>query len=195
MLASITPLGERGRGNRWTTTAALFVACSLAAGAALGAVMGWLGSVALDGVGTGWRLGLLAAALALGVAWELGRDGVPGPRRQVNERWLDEYRRWIYAAGFGAQLGTGVVTIVVSSAVYAVWAAAFLSATPIAGVAIGAAGGATRGATLLVGARTTTPHALMSLHERMQSIQRPVRRGALTVQLALAAVAALILVV
>jgi hypothetical protein len=195
MLASITPLGEWGRGNRWTTTAALFTAGSLAAGAALGAVMGLLGSVALGGVGTGWRLGLLAAALGAGVAWELGRGSVPGPRRQVNERWLDEYRRWIYAAGFGAQLGTGVVTIVASSAVYAVWAAAFLSASPSAGVAIGAAGGAMRGATLLVGARTRTPQALMSLHERMYSIQRPVRRGALTVQLALAGVAALALVV
>jgi hypothetical protein len=195
MLASITPLGERGRGNRWTTTAGLFIVASVAGAAALGAVMGLIGSLVLGGVETGWRLGLLGAALALGVAWELGRGSVPGPRRQVNERWLDEYRRWIYAAGFGAQLGTGVVTIVVTSAVYAVWAAAFVSAGPGAGAAIGAAAGAMRGATLLVGARTTTPQGLVALHERLHSIQRPVRRGALAAQLTLVGVAALVLVV
>jgi MFS family permease len=195
MLASITPLGERGRGNRWTTTAALYIAASLAAGAALGALMGSLGSLLLADVGTSWRLGLLAAALALGVAFELGRGRIPGPRRQVNERWLDEYRRWIYAAGFGAQLGAGVVTIVVSSAVYAVWAAALASASPSAGAAIGAAAGAMRGATLLASARTTTPQRLVALHERLQSIQGPVRRGTIGAQLALVAAAALVLVV
>src|SRR5437763_1785135 len=105
MLASITPLGERARGNRWTTTAVLFIAASITAGAAVGAMLGLLGSLILAHVGIGWRLGLLAAALALGVVWELRRGTVPGPRRQVNERWLDHYRRWIYASGFGAQLG------------------------------------------------------------------------------------------
>lgn len=195
MLASITPLGERARGNRWTSTAALFIVACVAGGAALGAVLGALGSLMLGDVATGWRLGLLGAALALGVAWELARGSVPGPRRQVNERWLDEYRRWIYATGFGAQLGVGVVTIVVTSAVYGVLAAALLSATPIAGAAIGAAAGAMRGATLLVGATATTPHGLVALHERLRSIQRPVRRGALAAQLTLVGVAALVMVV
>ncbi len=195
MLASITPLGERGRGNRWTTTAGLFITASAAGGAALGAVLGLLGSVVLDHVGIGWRLGVLGAALAVGVVWELGRGRVPGPRRQVNERWLDQYRRWIYAAGFGAQLGIGVVTIVVTSAVYGVWAAALVSAQPVAGAAIGAAAGAMRGATLLAGARATSPQRLVGLHERLHSIQRPVRRGGLTVQLVLVGIAALVVVV
>jgi hypothetical protein len=195
MLASITPLGERARGNRWATTAALFIAASLAGGAAMGAAMGVLGSLILGDVGTGWRLALLGVALALGVVWELGRGNVPGPRRQVNERWLDDYRRWVYAAGFGAQLGTGVVTIVVTTAVYGVWAAALVSASPTAGAVIGAAAGAMRGATLLAGVRTTDPQRLVALHERLQSIQRPVRRGALAAQLALVGVAALVLVV
>jgi MFS family permease len=194
MLASITPLGERGRGNRWTTTAAVFIVASAAAGAALGTVLGLVGSLALGHVGLAWRLGLLGAALALGAVWELGRGTVPGPRRQVNERWLDQYRRWIYASGFGAQLGVGLATIVVTSAVYGVWAAALLSARPGAGAAIGAAAGAMRGATLLAGARTTTPRRLVLLHERLQSVHRPVRRGTLAVQLALVGVAALLVV-
>src|SRR5437763_2777806 len=195
MLASITPLGERARGNRWTTTSILFIAASSTAGAAVGAMLGLLGSVILAHVGIGWRLGLLGAALALGVMWELVRGTVPGPRRQVNERWLDQYRRWIYASGFGAQLGVGVVTIVVTSAVYGVWAAALASAHPAAGAVIGAAAGAMRGATLLAGARTTTPQQLVRLHEFLSSIQRPVRRCTLTAQLALVGAAAVVLVV
>lgn len=195
MLASITPLGERARGNRWTITVALFIAASVAGGAALGSALGLLGSVTLAHVAVGWRLGLLGAALALGALWELGRATVPGPRRQVNERWLDDYRRWIYAAGFGAQLGIGVVTIVVTSAVYGVWAAALVSAHPAAGAAIGAAAGAMRGATLLASARTTSPQRLVGLHDRLRSLYRPVRRVTLTAQLALVAVAALVLVV
>src|SRR5436190_8547848 len=195
MLASITPLGERGRGNRWIATAALFIAASTAAGAALGSALAALGSLTAGRLGIGWRLGLLGAVLALGVALELRRRAVPGPRRQVNERWLDEYRRWIYAVGFGAQLGIGVLTIVVTSAVYGVWAAALFSAHPAAGAAIGAAAGAMRGATLLAGARTTTPQQLVRLHEFLSSIQRPVRRCTLTAQLALGGAAAVVLVV
>jgi hypothetical protein len=195
MLASITPLGERARGNRWTTTAAMFIAASAAAGAALGTVMGLLGSVALDHVAIGWRIGLLDTALALAVVWELGRGTVPGPRRQVNERWLDDYRRWVYATGFGAQLGIGVMTIVVSSSVYGVWAAALVSAHPATGAAIGAAAGTMRGSTLLASARTDSPQRLVGLHERLQSINRAVRRGMLMAQLALVALAALALVV
>jgi hypothetical protein len=52
-----------------------------------------------------------------------------------------------------------------------------------------------RGATLLASVRTTTPQRLIGLHERLGSIQRPIRRGTLTAQLALVAVAALVLVV
>ena len=58
---------------------------------------------------------------------------VPGPRRQVNERWLDEYRGWVYGLGFGAQLGLGVTTIVTSAATYVALFAALLSGTPAAG--------------------------------------------------------------
>ena len=52
---------------------------------------------------------------------------VPGPRRQVDERWLDEYRGWVYGAGYGAQLGLGVTTVVSSAATYVALLAAFLT--------------------------------------------------------------------
>ena len=35
--------------------------------------------------------------------------------------WLGRYRSWVYGLGFGVQLGAGVTTVVVSSAVYVVW--------------------------------------------------------------------------
>jgi len=189
MLASITPLGERGRRASWTVTATIFILGSTAGGAVLGVAFGLLGSLALTGVGIGWRLGLLAAALVAGLAWELRRERVPGPRRQVDERWLDRYRSWVYGLGFGAQLGAGVVTVVVSSAVYGVLVAAFASADPDLGAAIGGAAGALRGATLLASYRIVTPARLIAFHERMRRLRRPVRSAALAGQLGISTLA------
>lgn len=187
MLASITPLGERARRSNWTVTTSFYLAGSVLAGAALGALLGLLGSVAFGGVSVGVRLAVLAAALGLGLAWELLRGTVPGPRRQVNEQWLDLYRGWLYGLGFGAQLGAGVTTIVVSSAVYAVWLAALASARPLTGLLIGACAGLLRGATVLAGARVSTPQRLVAFHRRLGGLQRPLRVAGLAAQLALAA--------
>ncbi len=188
MLASITPLGERGRRARWGPTAAIFVASAALGAAAFGALAGLAGRALIAGAAERWRLALVLAALGGGAIWEVVRGRVPGPRRQVNERWLESYRRWVYASGFGAQLGTGVFTIVVSSAVYVVYVTAFAAASPGIGAAVGAAAGAMRGATLLFGWRVTTPARLVSLHARMAALGEPVHRAALTVQLLAAAV-------
>jgi hypothetical protein len=139
MLTSITPLGERGRGNRWwVTTAALVLGCALA-GAGVAAIAGALGAVILSGVSVAWRLGLVGAALAVGVLLELDRRRrmLPTVRRQVNEDWMRAYRGWVYGLGFGIQLGTGVATVVTTSAVYATFIAAFASASIGAGALIG----------------------------------------------------------
>jgi MFS family permease len=195
MLASITPLGERSRGTSWACTTTIFICAGLLAGAACGAAMGLLGSVLLSDAGVRWRIGLVVLVLAAGLAWELSTSPVPGPRRQVNERWLDQYRRWVYAVGFGTQLGAGVTTIVVSSAVYAVWAAALASASPAAGATIGAIAGALRGATVLAGAVVVTPGRLKGFHSWMRSLHRPVRRLLLAAQLGLVGAASLAIVV
>ncbi len=195
MLASITPLGERARRSNWATTASFYLAGSVLAGAFIGALLGLLGSVVFGGVGIAARLAVVGTALAIGMAWELARGAVPGPRRQVNERWLDEYRGWVYGLGFGAQIGAGVTTIVVSSAVYAVWLAALASARPLTGVVIGACAGAFRGATVLASARAVTPQRLVALHQRLQRLQRPVRAVGLAAQLGLAAAAVLVIVI
>src|SRR5215471_15244920 len=102
MLSSITPLGERGRNNRFGVTATAFVLGAVAGGTTLGAVCGWLGSwlpersSAVDA--------LLVVVLAVGGA-VLDATRVPTIKRQVNEDWLNRYRGWVYGLGFGAQLG------------------------------------------------------------------------------------------
>ncbi|HUA43941.1 MAG TPA: hypothetical protein VMA77_01860 [Solirubrobacteraceae bacterium] len=197
MLASITPLGERGRQSSWRVTATLYVLGSLAGGAAIGALSGLLGWLALGGIGTLGSVGLharvaaLAAMLAAGLAWELARGRVPGPRRQVDERWLDRYRAWVYGLGYGAQLGAGLTTVVVSSAVYIVPGAAVLSARPLTGGLIGAVAGGLRGVTVLTAAQVVTPQRLVAFHARMRLIERPVRAVALVAQLALACLASI----
>jgi hypothetical protein len=182
MLASITPLGERARRSNWTMTASFYVAGSVLAGAALGAAMGLLGSVVFSGVTVGVRLAVVGAALAVGMAWELAGGAVPGPRRQVNERWLDEYRGWVYGLGYGAQLGLGLTTIVSSAATYAAFAAAFL-AGPAGGAAIVGCFGAIRGLTPVAAAHVRTPGQLMAVHRGLERWRGPVRH-ATTVALA-----------
>src|SRR4051812_41927600 len=113
MLASISPLGERARRQSYPITVTAYIVASTGAAAVFGALLGVVGSpvaehAALPLIGA---LALGALLLDLGVFGSL----VPGPRRQVNENWLATYRGWVYGAGFGAQLGVGVTTIVTGS--------------------------------------------------------------------------------
>jgi len=193
MLASITPLGEQGRRRRWGRTVTAFVIASTLGGAATGLAAGALGSLLLRDVSWDGRVGFVAALLALGLVLDLAGK-VPGPRRQVDESWLDRYRGWVYGAGFGFQLGAGVVTIVTSSAVYVALGAAMATASPVAGLALGAAAGLLRGATILAGAGLRTPDQLVRFHARMTAWREPARRTGLVLQgvLALAAAGALL---
>jgi hypothetical protein len=174
MLSSITPLGERGRGRRWGVTTGAYLAGSVAAGAAVGWALGLIGlavtSVAAPDPGS---LLVVAAGLSLaGFAADLGLGGLrlPGPRRQVNEDWLDQFRGWVVGLGWGAQLGTGVVTIVTSSTIYLAWVLAALSAAPAAGAAIGVAFGLARAVPLLGMAGVATPARLAAVHERLDRL-------------------------
>ena len=176
MLASITPLGERARGSRWGLTVAFYVTSAGLAGGLLWSVDDALGA----------RAAVLAGALALGLALDLG-GRLPTLRRQVNEDWLREYRGWVYGAGFGGQLGVGVTTIVTTSLVYATLLAALLSASAVRGAAIGAAFGLARGATLLAGARVRQPEDLARLHRRVDRWRGRVRVATLAAQALLVA--------
>jgi hypothetical protein len=168
MLSSITPLGERGRNNRFEVTAGFFVAGAVAGGLALGAVAGALGNVALPDE----PAAILAALAGLAVAGALLDAKVAGLRlptitRQVDERWLHKYRGWVYGIGFGAQLGAALTTIVSSAAVYLMVLAAVGTRSALAGAIIGALFGAIRGGSLLLARRVTTTDELRRFHRRL----------------------------
>ncbi len=174
MLSSITPLGERGRGNRWGTTVAWFVCGSTLGGAVLGLVLGSVGEVLGRQVPDRGRLVVVAALAAMAMVVDIARRPrlLPSWRRQVDERWMDGYRAWVYGFGWGAQLGAGVLTIVSSAGTYLVVALAALLGSLPAGVAIGATFGLTRGLTLLTARTLTSPASLQSFHHRLQSHRR-----------------------
>ncbi len=186
MLASITPLGERGRQGHWGVTVTAFVLGASAGGAMVGALGGWVGALLLGGsggagVGSGARLAVLAAAALVALAIDAMTSSVPGPRRQVDERWLDEFRGWVYGLGYGVQLGSGVSTVVTSAATYLALLAALLVGDPARGAAVMGCYGAVRGLSLLAGARVSTPRALFDLHERLARGRGQARLGGLVV--------------
>jgi hypothetical protein len=186
MLGSITPLGERGRGQRyWLTAGALGVGAA-AAGAALGVALGGLGALA-PGLTPGVSAAVLAGLLAVGVLLDAGTAGLrlPGPRRQVSEEWLGRYRGWVVGLGFGAQLGVGVATVVPLAATYAMLAAAFLTGSPRAGLAIGVAFGLVRWLATLPGARVQRPSDLARLARGLARLDARSRRLALGAEAAL----------
>ena len=188
MLASITPLGERGRHGRWSVTVAAFLLGSTAAGALLGALIGAAGTLLIP-ASVGSQPRLAALALAALAALTLDASGtVPGPARQVNERWLDEYRGWVYGAGFGAQLGAGVFTVVTSAATYAALLAALVSGSATRGAAVVGAYGVIRGLTPLAAARVRSPGQLLALHRALGRSRGLSARGGLLVLTAVLAV-------
>jgi MFS family permease len=191
MLTSITPLGERGRGFRWGVTLGFMLLGSILGGAAVGVLLGLLGHATIGpppAAGADWRLYLLGSLLAVAFAIELGVAGlaIPTIRRQVDERWLNAYRGWVYGFGFGAQLGAGVVTIVSTAAVYVTFAACWLTGGALPGLAIGAAFGAARAATLFGARSVRDPASLQELGRRLVRWARPARRATLVGELALA---------
>jgi sulfite exporter TauE/SafE len=170
MLASITPLGERGRQSTWGVTVTAFLLGATAAGAAVGAGLGAVGA-AFDG-----RQIVLAAATLGTIALD-AFGVVPGPRRQVDERWLERYRGWVYGLGFGAQLGVGVTTVVSSAATYLTLIAAFLSASAVQGALIVGCFGCVRGVTLLAAAGVRRPDQLLAFHRRFERLEPLAARG------------------
>jgi len=196
MLSSITPLGERGRQNRWALTAAAYMVASSLAGAGVGLALGVTGAVLGDPFPAPARLGALALVGVLGAATDLGvgRLRVPTIRRQVDEGWIGRYRGWVYGVGYGAQLGVGVITIITSAATWVALAAALLTGTWWGGLVVGAVFGLTRALPLLFAMPAKDPAALRELHSRIERWAPRARRLAVGGQ-GLAAGAAVLLAV
>ena len=175
MLASITPLGQRGRGASWRRITTAYVAASVTGGALTGLVLGGAGQ-ALLGHPRSWAVIAAAALALLAAAWELHGARPPSLRRQVDENWLGAYRDWVCGVGFGFQLGLGVVTIVTSVSLYLVWLLEAVTAAPAAGAAIGAVFGLARAAPLLSMHNVHDPASLRVLHRRWQRLRQPTAR-------------------
>lgn len=192
MLSTITPMAEHSRGRRWTPTAAWFVLGATLGGATLGllAMPLALAVRALD-LSSAAALGAATCAAVLAVALDLGLTGRPMPhhRRQVNEAWLDQYRSWVYGAGFGWQIGTGLMTYIMTAAVYLTIVFAALSGAPLTALAITTLFGFTRGLMILLGVRLTDPERLRVFHRRFEEAGPAVRRALIVVQAVVALVA------
>jgi hypothetical protein len=194
MLASITPLGERGRDQRFGVTATAYLVASAATGTAFGALLGGLGGLLMP---AGLALPMLAAGCLAGLALDLGIGGwrTPTLRRQVDRRWLTTYRGWVYGAGFGAQLGVGVVTVVTSSTTYVAFLAALVGRHLVGGALVGLAFGLCRGLVILRAAPVRGPAELARMHRSLRRIEPIAAHVALAAQAGagLAAVAGLAL--
>lgn len=185
MLSTITPLGERARRNRYVTSVCWFVAGAVIGGATLGAGAALLaaGVGALD-LSVELRVGIAALAAAVTLASDLGLGGfrLPSHTRQVNETWLDQFRSWVYAGGFGWQIGAGLATYVTTSAVYLMLALAALTASPLAALAVVTGFGLVRGLAILLGVGLTTPERMMALHRRLDELLPTAQRAIVAAQ-------------
>jgi hypothetical protein len=116
------------------------------------------------------RAPLLAFAALACLLIDTGLIPLPTVRRQVNEDWLGRYRGWAYGAGFGLQLGAGVVTIVTSAAVYLTLVGEFLVGSEVTGAMIGAAFGLVRAAPLMAPGRARSHEQLVTRHRRLVAL-------------------------
>jgi len=176
MLSSITPLAERGRGHRYRSTAVWFVAGALAGGLTLGlaaAVLAAAVSAAGPSTTTLLALACVAGVLAAASDARLGGFHLPIHRRQVNERWLDQFRPWVYGAGFGWQIGVGLATYIKTAAVYLTIVLLALSGDPWAALGVGALFGLARGLAVLLGRHITSFDLLARFHRRVHELDGP----------------------
>src|SRR5215510_6704053 len=192
MLSQITPIGEASRGYRYTATARWYVLGALAGGASLGGAMALLAIVvrAVDATSSALLLGAAVAAL-VGAVVDSGVLGFGPPffLRQVNELWLGKYRAWLYGTGFGWQIGAGVVTYIMTAAVFVTIALGALTAGPVAALVVGVTFGLVRGLAVYLTARVRSTVDLHELHRRFDALGEPVRRAVIGVQLAVGVVA------
>ncbi|HEX3980811.1 MAG TPA: hypothetical protein VHW93_06290 [Acidimicrobiales bacterium] len=190
MLSTITPISERSKGHAYRSTATWFVSGATAGGATIGGVMALL-AMAVRGVGLSpTEVGTIALLASSAAAWsdaDVFGVHLPVHRRQVNERWLDHYRAWVYGAGFGWQIGTGLATYITTAAVYLMIVLGALTGRPILALAVGTAFGILRGLAVLLTRNLVHPSDLLAFHRRLIDVGPAVGRTVIGVEIAAAA--------
>ena len=144
MLSAMTPLAEHGRGHRFGPTAAWFLRrrdrrwrdARRRRGSARGRHRRTRSLDGGRGVDRRGARSHVAASDARLAGFELPRHS-----RQVNEDWFGAYRRWVYASGFGWQIGVGLATYITTAAVYLTIAVAALTGEPLVALVLGVAFG------------------------------------------------------
>jgi hypothetical protein len=193
MLSSLNPVSESARGHRFGVTAVWYIAGAVVGGAALGAgcAIGAVGFARLDlAAEWTWTIAVIGAAIAVASDSSLVRQALPVHPRQVDERWLTTYRRWIYAGGYGVQIGTGFATYIMTAAVYLTALLAVLTGSAWIAFGIGVTFGGVRGLGILVTATARTPDRLRELIARVDGFGVPSLRLACAVDAAVGITAA-----
>ncbi|MDQ3822241.1 MAG: hypothetical protein M3321_03245 [Actinomycetota bacterium] len=115
-----------------------------------------------------WSVAFAVVAVAFAFDTKLLPFGVPGPRRQVPERWRSYFSPATTAFLYGAGLGTGLTTRVYFATTYAVFLGAALLLPFSEALVVGACFGASRSAGVWVafrGASLERLHTELSLRE------------------------------
>jgi len=173
MLASLNPLSETARGNRFWLTAVWYVAGAVVGGALLGAgcaVAAWGYARLHATTSVTWIAVSVAALIAVASDTAVFGRSLPDHPRQVDERWLVKYRRWIYAGGYGVQIGTGFATYIMTAAVYLVAVLAVLTGSAAQAASVALTFGLVRGLTIVVAAPARTPERLRAAHRRIAAL-------------------------
>lgn len=176
MLSSITPLGQRARGNSWLRTVLAFWVGASATAVMLHGLLGLVGETTGVADVMPWVV-LIPVVASAGL--DLTGFRPWGPRRQVDEDWLGRYRDWVVGFGFGAQLGTGIHTHVPVWGVWGLLAASVLMGLPGAAI-IGLGFAAGRTALLVATARVDRPERLAGTMAGLARFDRPAK-GALMI--------------
>ena len=192
MLSTITPITEQARGRKYWATVPWYVLGAVAGGATLGLLAAVLALPvrALD-LSTSAGLAVVAVLAVVSILSDLRVGGFQLPRhgRQVDRLWLDHYRSWVYGTGFGWQIGVGLATYIVTSAVYLAVAIAALTGSPTEAFVIGVIFGTVRGLAIFLGVGATTLEALRSLHRRIHTLEPASRVAMFTTQAAVVVIA------
>jgi hypothetical protein len=195
---TIACAGERsGRSSRGAAALAFALGALVGGAVAFGGLA--LVGAALHGTAGSVALGVAAALAALAaVAEARGVRVVPQVRRQVPERWRRALPLPVATGGYGVLLGLGVMTFVLTWAVWALLAVCLAVGDPVTGLACGLAFGAGRAVPLVVlalrmGDGGEEPELMVAMGERPELLRRLRRLDGLALGAAAAVLAGALL--